>query len=207
MLRARLLAAFLLLPLASGCGGADDAGGAASEDADRGPANMLEAVEAARKAADAMSESSARRSAPLDPEDLRDRMPETVAGLPRVDLTVASGGVGIASGTTVRARYENDERDYVEITLVDLSAAPGMAAASSAWSTMTFDRTTQNGFERTTRFEGFPAMEAESVEAGVMRSELNVLAGAFTLHLVGRQVDLETLHEVASRMRLGALAR
>jgi hypothetical protein len=205
MLHTRLLTALLILPLAAGCGGSDDS--AASDDADRGPANVLEAVDAARAAAQAMSENSERRSPPLDPEELRDRMPETVAGLPRVDLTVASGGMGGVAGTTVHARYQNDERDYVEITLVDLSATPGMAAASAAWSTMTFDRTTQNGFERTTRFEGFPAMESEMVESGVLRSELNVLAGTFTLHLEGRQVDLETLHELAGQLRLGGLAR
>jgi hypothetical protein len=163
MLRHRMLFAFLLLPMVSisACGGSDDAGSADSERTDRGPANVLEAVDAARAAAQAMSENSERRSPPLDPEELRDRMPETVAGLPRVDLTVASGSMGGVAGTTVHARYQNDERDYVEITLVDLSATPGMAAASAAWSTMTFDRTTPNGFERTARFEGFPAMESE----------------------------------------------
>jgi hypothetical protein len=192
---------FALSLLVAGCGG-DEA--PAPPSAEETPVGLLGALDAARGAAGAASQRSApARSA----DDLRSRMPETVAGLPRVDLSVATGGMEGFSMTTVQARYEGDDRRQVEISMVDMGHVPGMLEASTPWLNFQFDRSTSTGFERTIRFEGFPGFESEERGDGRVRSELTLIVDGLMVQVEGRNVELETLHGVARGLNLGGLRR
>jgi hypothetical protein len=206
MMRIRFTLALLPLAMLVACGGADEPDPQDSDARNEGPANMAEAIQAANEALGAMRDAQGTTSPTFTPEELRDRMPESVAGLERVDLEVTSGGLGGMTATTVNARYENDEGHHIAISLIDMTAVPAMAAAAGAWSLMSYDRTTTNGFERTTRIDGLPAMESQKLESGYVQSELNVLAGAYTLHLTSRGVDVETLREIARELGMTELA-
>jgi len=196
-----LLVASLLL---AGCGGDDAPPPADTSPAEGAPVGLLGALDAARGAAGAASQ---RAGQPRSADDMRNRMPETVAGLPRVDLSVASGGMEGFSMTTVQARYEGGERQRIEISMVDMGQVPGMLEAATPWLNFQFDRTTSTGFERTVRFEGFPGFESEERSGGQIRSEMTLIVDGLMVQVEGRNVELDVLRGVAGRLDLGGLRR
>jgi len=95
---------------------------------------------------------------PIDFRKLQDLLPNRVAGLPRVDMEgERQGGMGIrisqATGT-----YERGE-NRITISIVDLGTLKGAAMLGLNWLEMDVDRENSRGFERTLRYEGFPAHE------------------------------------------------
>lgn len=193
-----LLVASLLL---AGCGGDDAPAPAPADDA---PVGLMGALDAARNAAGAASR---RATPPRSADEMRNRMPDSVEGLPRVDLSVASGGMEGFNMTTVQARYEGGERQRVEISMVDMGHVPGMLEAATPWLNFQFDRTSSTGFERTMRFEGFPGFESEERNGDQIRSELTLIVDGLMVQVEGRNVELDALRGVAGRLDLGGLRR
>lgn len=163
--------------------------------------SMTEAAEAAVQAVQGLRSGGADGPR-FSSDELRDRLPETAVGLPRVDLSaVTSGAVGL-NVTHVTARYEGEANQRIEIVIVDAAGVPGMAIAGAAWASTSIDRTTSDGFERTTEFQGLRAFESEFVRGGLAESSLHVLAGSYLVQLSGRGVELETLRQLAGDLRV-----
>lgn len=179
-----------------GCGGGDEP----QPDAPATPA------EAMAQMATALQGAAGETAEPVDPEVLAARMPEEVDGLPRVDVEQMQGGGMGMSVTTVTARYEEGSR-RVSVMITDAAGAPGMGVAGmAAWSLMDFDRSDANGYERTTTFQGFRAMESSRRSGGRLTTELSILVGdRFIVQLAGQEVEVEVLEEAARALDLTGL--
>jgi hypothetical protein len=189
----------VLLTLAAiACGGDEPA-------ADAAPASMEEAMQ---QAAAAVSQQSGGAE-PASAEALADRLPDEVDGLERVEVErTESGAMGMKMSATV-GRYENDEGRHVTIAITDISGmgAAGMMSAA-AWAMTDFDRTTDTGYDRTSRFEGFKALESESRAGGRVNTELAiVVAERFIVRIEGRDVDIDALKDAARALDLRGLSR
>jgi hypothetical protein len=99
--------------------------------------------------------------------------------------------------TNVQATYQTAGAGSIDVMITDLGAMPGMAMGMAAWSMTTFDRSTTNGFERTTTYEGYKAFESQEVRGATTDSALNVMAGNYLVQLIGNNVPLHTLKDVA----------
>lgn len=184
---------FLALLTLTACGGGDDR---------QPPATPEEAM---AMAAESMQQGGGTE--PVDPERLSDLLPDNVAGLPRSDLErQRSGAMGMVVSNAV-ARYQDGSRT-VSIAISDIGGLGGYATmGAAAWAMTEFDRTTSSGYERTTRFEGYRAMESESRQAGRTTAELNVLvADRYILQLKGQEMDVAQLKDVARSVGLRRLA-
>jgi len=176
------------------CGG-DDA--PAGQDA---PATMEEAVAQASEAIRAQTGDVE----PISAEALQERLPENVGGLERVDVSrTESGAMGMKVSAT-NARYEGDEGRSVTIAISDIGGMGSMGAmGAAAWAMTEFDRTTQTGYDRTSRFDGFKAMESLSRDGGRLRTELSIIVGErFLVQMEGREVEMDVLKDAARRLRL-----
>jgi hypothetical protein len=178
------------------CGGDDQA-------ADASPASVQEAMQQAA----AMSQSGGAE--PASAESLADRLPREVNGLERVDVErTESGAMGMKVSATV-ARYEGDEGRQVTIAITDIAGLGATAMmGAAAWAMTEFDRTTETGYSRTSRFEGFKAMESLSGEGGRVNTELAiVVAERFIIQIEGRGVDMDVLKDAARDLDLRGLSR
>ncbi len=183
----------LLLP---GCGGGD-------EPPPEPPATPAEAM---AQMATALQGAAGEAGEPVEPEVLAARMPEEVGGLPRVDMEQMQGGGMGMSVTTVTARFEQGSR-RVSVLVTDAAGAPGMGVAGmAAWSLMDFDRSDADGYERTTTFQGFRAMESSRRSGGRLTTELSILVGdRFIVQLTGQEVEVEVLEGAARALDLPGL--
>jgi hypothetical protein len=79
---------------------------------------------------------------------------------------------------------------------------------AAAWAMTDFDRTTATGYERTTRFEGYKAMESLSKVGERVNAELNlIVADRFVIQIKGRGVDMDAVKAAAKSLDFGRLAR
>jgi hypothetical protein len=94
----------------------------------------------------------------VDPETLKTFLPDTVAGLPRTELssqTAGAGGVGASNAEGVYSK--GDAR--ITLTVTDLSAMGAMAGMASAMGVQS-DRQTASGYEKVGKVGGRLTTEA-----------------------------------------------
>jgi len=187
----------------AGCGGGGETDTASSED---GPATMVEAMQAANDAMNNMPGMATNTNAPsFTPEQLRDRVPATAAGLPRTELSLTNTGMPGMTMTNVLAGYQAQGGGTVDVSITDMSAMPQMAMGMAGWAMASIDRSTATGFERTTTFEGYKAFESQDVQGGTTDSAFHILAGNYLVQLIGNNVPLETLKSVAGDLGIREL--
>jgi hypothetical protein len=195
MTRSCCTVAAVLTALLAGCGGRDRA--------DAEPPRTPEEL-----AAQAAAAVTSRARDAVDPERLRDLLPDEIDGLARVDLQASRNGAMGMVFTAATGRYEGSDRRMMTVALSDLGGLGGLGPLSgAAWALSEYDRTTSTGYERTTRFEGFKAMESQSSEGGRMRAELNIIIDdRFVVQIKGRGVDVDALKAAARTIGLRRLA-
>ena len=185
------------------CGG-DAAESAATKEPET-PAEAMQQMQAAMQEMAKAQESGG----PLVPAaTLQERLPESVAGMPRVDSERTQGGAMGFNVSSATARYEADGgARQVSITITDVGGAGMLAAVGAAWAMADLDRETSNGFERTTRVDGYRAFEQEERSGDHVDRSLSVLVNdRLVVQLEGDNVSLDDLRRAFSQMRLGSLA-
>ena len=138
----------------------------------------------------------------VDFRELRDMLPDDVAGLNRVN---AEGErVNVAGGirfSQAEGTYEDGE-EWLKITYLDLGTVAGIARmAYTQWLQYEVDRESDSGFERTGKFsvggQEYPSFEKFEVTDGD-RGECEVMiwvAERFMVQVEGRNVEMEQCEE------------
>lgn len=184
-----------------GCGG--DGGSADESPAD----NFASAIEGFREAAKEMA--SGERVDPVDFRELKELLPEEVAGLPRVSQEGQRTGAAGFTISTAEARYEaEDGSGTIEISLTDTGGLGGLATMGmAAWLNVDVDRETDGGYERTTKYEGYPAYEEfQSWDGDIGSAELSFIVGKrFIVQLDGSDVRMDDVKDAAGDLSLGRL--
>lgn len=175
-----------------GCSG--DAG-----DAESPADDFASAIEGIRQAAEEMA--SGERVDPVDFRELKELLPEEVAGLHRVRHEGERSGAAGFTLSMAEARYEaEDGSGRIKITIKDTGGLGALATMGmAAWLSVDVDRETERGYERTTRYEGFPAYEEfESRDGDRGSAELAFIVGErFIVQLEGRDVRMEDMKDAA----------
>jgi hypothetical protein len=106
------------------------------------------------------------------------------------------------------ARYESaDGGQSIDADISDFGGIGMGMMAMAAWSMAEFDRTTQDGYERTTTFDGHKALEKETRYDDRVDTELTVIVdNRLIVQLTGTGVDMDRLHDAARDIDLDDLA-
>ncbi len=209
---------------AAGCGGEDSKSGAKGSDEDRDTEAATESgsdaaeetpeeqmQRATREMAAALDQANkGKKIEAVDFRKLKELLPDTISGAKRTD---ASGERQNAMGMDIskaQGRYETESEDgsgpsfSVEIT--DVGNASGiMAQAYAPWSVMQFDRETDNGYEKTIKYEGFPGHERYDTEGRSGSFDVFV-AKRFLVHVEGDEATSAQIRAGLDALDLGKLA-
>jgi len=188
----------------SGCGGdgSDDAGIDDMSDFARAAQELSDAAE--RMTGD-------ERVDPVDFRELKDLLPEEVIGWQRIEHEGQRAGAAGFTVSTASALYQAEEEGYatIDIEITDTGGLGGLAGMGmAAWLSMEVDRETDNGYERTTEYEGHPAFQTFQARDGEIGSaELNlVVEERFIVQLRGSDVSMEDVMSAAEELDLDGLA-
>src|SRR5262249_26348737 len=116
-------------------------------------------MEAAQKAGDTNAQASAafealgtlfgggRRVNPLNVDELKPFVPETLAGLPKTSSTVGQNGIGGIMAAQAEATYSSGGKE-IQLEITDSGGVSGLLAFAS-WTGVQEDKEDDSGFERT----------------------------------------------------------
>jgi len=134
----------------------------------------------------------------VDFRELRDLLPTDAPGMERTDAGGERQSMGGFSISQAKAEFRGDDGS-MEVKIVDGGGFGALTMLGAAWMMTEMDRESSSGFERTTRFRGYPAYEKLEMRGNRQRSELQfVVADRFFVTLNGNNVDVDALHRVAN---------
>ncbi|MDQ7039345.1 MAG: hypothetical protein Q9M35_00195 [Rhodothermus sp.] len=137
---------------------------------------------------------------------LKAMLPEAIDGLERVE---ASGERSSAMGFRVSratATYRSGDRE-VQLTISDMGSMQQLMGFAAAWMQQEIDREDEQGYERTTRYKGYPAYEKFTRwEDGSTRAQLQVVVrNRYMIELEGMNVAIEVLRTALDQIDLSRL--
>ena len=169
-----------------------------SENIEGGVAEAMKGVE---KAISGLSDGEKKGA--INFRKLKELMPESLAGMERTKVKGSTTGFAGFKASVAEATFKQDDKK-VEIKLID-GAGLGLAImGAAAWSKVEFDEESDDGYKRTTTFDGHKALE--DCKNDHRRCNLSMIAHSrFVLTLEGRNVDMDHLKKMVRTMDIDQL--
>ncbi|MBF8456036.1 hypothetical protein IV494_02480 [Kaistella sp. G5-32] len=117
-----------------------------------------------------------KKTTPLSNEELKAILPESLLGLKRTEISV--GDTSMMALTTAEAKYKSEDRKSIDVQIMDGAGEMGSAMVSSMMMGLGGNRekTTENGFEKTTEIDGMKALVSEEKSGENVSSKIQVIA-------------------------------
>jgi len=169
------------------------------------PASALQGMaEKMQEAADQMEKGE--QTEVINFRELKKLLPKKVAGLNMEDSEgETAGGMGFKV-SNVEAQYSDESSDKrIDITITDVGGATMALMGIAAWSSLEYEKDTDEGYERTTMIDGHKAFEKyysanQDGEIGV------IVADRFVVTVKGRQIEMDDLKSALNKIDLDDLA-
>jgi len=187
----------------SGSGG-DSAGESASDAAGGGMPTEAEMARQAEATREALKQANdGREIKAVAAADLKAVLPAEIAGMRRKNAEGSHQSMGGLDMSTFRADYEPEppadgemegaERPSYHVEITDLGNASGpMAASMTMWATMSYERESDTGYEKTTKHKGRPAVEKYESES--RNGELQcIVSKRFIVKVEGNNATIEQI--------------
>ena len=162
---------------------------APGQNADVAAANSVD-MNAAMNAVGTMLAGGAKVE-PVDFHKLKDLLPESVAGMKRVDAEAQGGEAMGIKASTAKARYSDGNGANITIEIADMGSLSGLAGLASRFDP-SLEKETDNGYERTRKVNG--NLVHEQYDRRARNGEVSmILADRFTVTAHGSGVDAATI--------------
>ncbi|SHK13517.1 hypothetical protein [Rhodothermus profundi] len=137
---------------------------------------------------------------------LKDMLPEAIDGLTRVEASgerTAAMGMRVSQAT---ATYRDGQRE-VRLTIRDMGSMQHFMGVAAAWLRQEIDRENERGYERTTRYQGYPAYEKfERLDGNQMHAQLQVVVrDRYLIEVEGTNVSMDVLWAALDQIDLRRL--
>ena len=164
-------------------------------------------AENAEKMADAMKDANdGKKVEPVDFRELKALLPESLPGLNRGNVEgERSGAMGI-DVSMASADYANENGTSLNVKISDMGSLTGaMRMATLGWTMAQIDRENNDGYEKTTTFNGYKAWE--QYWTSTKHGELHVLvAGRFVVEVSGSDCEMSQVKDAAGKVDFNKLA-
>jgi hypothetical protein len=163
-------------------------------------------LEALQQFADKAKEMKDKKAVdPVDFRKLKELLPAEAAGLAQKE---AGGEKNGAMGFTIsqaNARYEEESGSSIDIDLLDTGGIGGIAMMGlAAWSVAEIDKETADGYEKTTKINGYKGYEKYSTSGKY--GEISVfVAERYVVNVKGNNVTMDQLKEALNDIDLAKL--
>jgi hypothetical protein len=167
--------------------------------------NLAKNIEEAAKAAEDMANKNIE---PVDFRSLSDMLPSSVAGLDQVDKSGEKSGISGMATSFAEARYEDaDGGQRVTVKITDVGSMTSLVAFGMAWMNMVIDKESTNGYERTVKIDGHPALEKFEQGEGYSNGELTVVVvNRYIVEVKGNGVTMNDIKSAVDDIDLSKLA-
>jgi hypothetical protein len=168
-----------------------------------GTANMADAMNALGAAMGAAN--GGKKVETVDYKILKDMLPADLSGMKRTDATGEKNSAMGMQISNAEGRYSNDNGASMTIKITDIGSMTGLAGmAAYAWAATEIDRESDNGYEKTSNFNGFKSHE--KYDKSSKSGDISVLVGnRFVAEVSGNDVDMNAMKDALSKIDLKKL--
>ena len=133
---------------------------------------------------------------PVDFRKLKTLFPEKVEGLSRTETSGEKNGAMGFTISRAQARYSGKGAASAHLEIFDTGGVAGVGTmALAAWAMADIDKETKEGYEKTTRLQGYKAFE--KYDRPSKSGELNVLvADRFVINISGSNLSVQQLKSI-----------
>ena len=140
---------------------------------------------------------------PVDFRKLREMLPETLAGMKRVDATGQSGEAMGIKGSSATARYTDGAGASLNVDISDMGSLSGLAGLASRFDP-SMEKETETGYERTSKVNG--QIVHERYDRRAKSGEISIiLAERFNVAVRGNGVEPATLQGAIKQIDMAGL--
>ena len=147
-----------------------------------------------------------KKLTPLTNDELKAAIPETLLGLPRKEITV--GNMSAMSVSSAEAKYHNGESKSININIMDGAGEGGSSVISILALSLNADmeKTTEDGFEKTTKIGNDKAMVTQRNNNGLTSSDIKtVVKGRYMVDISGEGYTVEELSKALADLKINSL--
>jgi hypothetical protein len=170
-----------------------------------GQVNMGDAMNALGAAMGAAN--GGKKVETVDYKVLKEMLPADLGGLKRTDATGEKTSAMGMQISNAEGRYSNDQGASMTVKITDIGSMTGLAGmAAYAWSSTQIDRESDDGYEKTSSFNGYKSHEKwnKSSKSG----DISVLVGSrFVAEVTGNDVDMDAMKDALNKIDLKKLDR
>jgi len=165
---------------------------------------MAKGLEEAAKKVEELANSTIE---PVDFRTLKDMLPNRAAGLTQQESTGEKvGASGFNSSHAQAEYYLDDDPRRIEIKIMDVGSMTSMVAFGMAWISLSIDKESSNGFERTTKISGHPALEKYEKNGDYSSGETQVVvANRYIVEVRGTNVPFSDIQDAVKSIDLNKL--
>jgi hypothetical protein len=154
------------------------------------------------KAIEELSEGKSVETVPY--QELQELLPSRLEGYERVDLEGSrTGALGIKVSTAT-ATYEDGDQE-IEINIVDGGSFGGVLSSAQNWMDAEFERSSKDGFERTSTLKGYKSYE--QFDKNGTSSLAVIVQDRYLVTASGRVKDFDQLKDMVESMKLRKLKK
>lgn len=172
--------------------------------------SKIEAVKNSGKIAASMNDiqknaENLRQMKPLNNNELKTAIPETLLGMKRTEITV--GNMSAMNVSSADARY-SDGTKSVSINVLDGAGEAGSGIISILNMSLSADmeKTTEDGFEKTISIGNSKAIVTQHINNGVASSDLKtILKNRYMVDISGDGFTVDQLKDALSEMGINRL--
>jgi len=139
--------------------------------------------------------------------DLKDALPSHIAGFRRIDVSSEYARVINENVSRAVANYAGESNALLRIEITDFGAFGGLATKAYAeWINDDVQRETEHGFERSSMYKGYRALEVADNCCGDFKKFIWV-ADRFLVAAEGDEMTLDTLRAAVEMIDVDRLAK
>ena len=167
-------------------------GGALPKGATMPSANDMAAAVAAMNAMNTAA-AGGKKVETIDFRELKAMLPASLGSLKRSEASGEKTGAMGMQISMAEGRYSSDDGKQITLKITDIGALAGIGAMSAyAWAQTEVDRESDSGYEKSTTFKGYKALEKYSKQG--QQGDLSVLVGGrFVVEADGSSVDMKAI--------------
>jgi hypothetical protein len=140
---------------------------------------------------------------PVDFRKLREMLPETLAGMKRVDATGQSGEAMGIKGSSATARYTDGSGASLNVDISDMGSLAGLSGLASRFDP-SMEKETETGYERTSKVNG--QIVHERYDRRAKSGEISIiLVERFNVAVRGNGVEPATLQGAIKQIDMAGL--
>lgn len=144
---------------------------------------------------------------PVDFRELKELLPEKLDGMDRTNASgEKSSMMGIGTSKAEGKYRDADKKSSIDVSIMDFGSMRGITMTGFGWTMIDIDKESENGYEKTMKYEGYPAYVKYEAGSDWSRGQMSVIVvDRFAVTANGSNVSADAIREALKKVDIDRL--